>query len=112
MMNLLTLERIDLADIDRHFGRFIARFGGETELVEMTAALLSRYVRDGHICFDLGEPVGDSAEQLDLPPPAKWRRRLLDSPAFGPPEALTPIVVVGDRIFLRRYWDYQQTVAD
>ena len=107
------IEEFELADIDHHFAKFIGRFDGEAELVETTAALLSRSVRQGHICLDLRDPLlGDvSAKGLEFPESNEWRKRLSHSRAFGPPEALTPIVVSDALIYLRRYWDYEQLLA-
>lgn len=107
------IEEFELVDIDCHFAKFIGRFGGEAELVETTAALLSRSVRQGHICLDLGDPLlGDvSAKGLKFPESNELRKRLSHSRAFGPPEALTPIVVSDALIYLRRYWDYEQLLA-
>jgi len=105
-------NNVETTDIDRHFARFIAQFGGDTELVEATAALVSRAVRQGHICLDLRDPfLGNVSTELKFPEPDEWVRRLGNSRAFGPPRALTPIVVAGHRLFLRRYWDYEQALA-
>src|SRR3954466_12580762 len=106
-MNVATKpEEIQFSDIDRHFGRFIARFGGENALIERTAALLSRAVREGHICLDLTDP-----EETNLPVPNDWQEELKRSPAFGSPDSGAPIVVAGDQLFLRRYWEYEQSLA-
>ena len=100
-------EEVDLADIDRHFGAFIARFGGNQSRVQPVAALLSRAVRQGHVCLDLNqEEVAKTGWVRE-----KWRKELTQSSAFGAPQDETPIVIAGERLFLRRYWEYQQLVA-
>jgi exodeoxyribonuclease V alpha subunit len=106
-------DSVETADIDRHFGSFIARFGGDTELAQATAALISRAVRQGDICLDLRDPffANVSTGELKFPEPDEWVRRLGRSPAFGPPERSTPIVLAGHCVFLRRYWDYEQALA-
>ncbi|MEY2486738.1 MAG: exodeoxyribonuclease alpha subunit [Verrucomicrobiota bacterium] len=106
MSETLEAQEIKFADIDRHFGRFIARFGGENAVVERTAALLSRAVRDGHICLDLSDTTDGS---LSLS--SGWQEALKSSPAFGDPESGAPIVIAGNRLFLRRYWEYEQSLA-
>src|SRR4051794_3130185 len=95
-------EQIAFAEIDHHFGQFIARFGGDKEIVQTVAALVSRSVRQGHICLDLADP--SIAASLNAPA-AKLLAQLERSPAFGPPDADTPIVIASDRLYLRRYWD-------
>jgi exodeoxyribonuclease V alpha subunit len=107
----------EFAEIDRHFASFIARFGGDEKLVPLAAAMLSRSIREGNICLPLSLAPARSAEAeaprlLDWPAPEKWRATLTDSKAVGGPEAHTPLVIDGaNRLYLRRYWNYQQTLA-
>src|ERR1700751_2581200 len=102
----------DLAEIDRHFARFIGRFGGDRYVVEPVAALLSRSIRNGHICLD-PEDLSEMSAVLELSPLEEVPARLKKSPAFGEPEANTPIVIDrASRLYLRRYWAYEQDLAD
>jgi len=112
-----------IADIDRHFASFIARFGGG-ERVELAAACLSAAVRQGHICLDLGE-TPDCATGLDTPWPTlgDWRRELRASRAVGEvtgsgassaetAAGRTPLVLdAAGRLYLRRYFEYEQSLA-
>jgi exodeoxyribonuclease V alpha subunit len=132
MINQALAAEADVADIDRHFARFIAQFGGERHLVEPAAALLSRAVRDGHICLELTDIFGaerpegrrspskdaptfeltQSGGSLKLTGVEEAASELKQSRAFGGPAADTPIVIDGwQRLYLRRYWDYQQSLA-
>jgi exodeoxyribonuclease V alpha subunit len=131
MINQALAAEADVADIDRHFARFIAQFGGERHLVEPAAALLSRAVRDGHICLELKDIFGaerpegrrspkdaptfeltQSRGSLKLTGIEEAASELKQSRAFGGPTADTPIVIDGwQRLYLRRYWDYQQSLA-
>jgi exodeoxyribonuclease V alpha subunit len=101
-------EQAALADIDRHFARFIGRFGGDKGVVETTAALLSRSVRQGHICLDMQDADAISFAELGS---AGWLAQLQDSRAFGSATDETPIVIAPNRLYLRRYWDYEQSLA-
>ena len=104
-------------DIDRRFASFIGRFGGDATLVPLAATLLSRSIREGHICLPLGTKPSRPAEatraELIAWPAVKvWRSVLANSKAVGGPGAQTPLVLDGsDRLYLRRYWDYQQRLA-
>jgi exodeoxyribonuclease V alpha subunit len=112
MKNEAVAEETELTDIDRHFAKFISQFGGESNLIGKTAALLSRSIRERNICLDLGEPVPAAAtDELEFPKADAWRAQLEKSRAFGGPDANTPIVISGDRLYLRRYWDYEQSLA-
>jgi exodeoxyribonuclease V alpha subunit len=105
------------ADIDRRFARFIARFGGDETLVPWAATLLSRSIREGNICLPLrtkpSRPAeGSDDELVEWPAATVWRSVLAKSKAVGGPDARTPLVLDGsDRLYLRRYWDYQQRLA-
>ncbi len=112
MTNASSSPPDDFAEIDRHFGRFIARFGGDRKLIEPIAALLSRSIREGHIRFELKDLplLIEGVESSGL---EKMTDALEQSSAFGGPDADTPVVVAGSRsLYLRRYWDYQQGLAN
>ena len=112
------LSRPEFTEIDRHFANFIGRFGGDETLVPLAAALLSRSIREGNICL----PLDHSSATCRAKPkrPARWsgrawpewRSALANSKAVGGPDAQTPLVLDdSDRLYLRRYWDYQQRLA-
>lgn len=107
----------EFADIDRHFAHFIGRFGGDDKLVPLAAAMLSRSIREGNICLPLGtapsHPAGPGdAGFLEWPAATEWRSALQNSKAVGGPDAQTPLVVdEANRLYLRRYWNYQQRLA-
>jgi exodeoxyribonuclease V alpha subunit len=109
--------RIGFTDIDEQFANFIAQFGGDRTFVPLAAALLSRSIREGHICISLW-PMPRSPDEINIhtilewPSASAWRRAFTDSKAIGEPDAETPIVFDGsDRLYLRRYWNYQQRLA-
>ncbi|MEI6561693.1 MAG: exodeoxyribonuclease V subunit alpha [Verrucomicrobiota bacterium] len=102
------------ADLDRHFARFIAGFGGG-EQVARAAAFLSRAVRQGHICLDLAvAPLSESGEPVPWLTRAEWREALQPCRAVGTPEAsnITPLVLdAAGRLYLRRYYEYEKALA-
>ncbi|HEX4083417.1 MAG TPA: exodeoxyribonuclease V subunit alpha [Chthoniobacteraceae bacterium] len=99
----------EFADLDRHFARFIAAYG-DGELPATAAALLSRNLRQGHICLDLR-----TALQLDgfrWPSLPAWRKALGANRAIGGPGDDRPIVLDSTgRLYLRRYWEYETALA-
>ena len=102
------------ADIDLHFAKFIAGFGGG-ETAALAAALLSRNVRLGHTCLDLTR-VPDDADLAHLRGAGlsleKWRTALEKNRAVGKPDNQLPLVLDGGgRLYLRRYWNYEQSLA-
>jgi exodeoxyribonuclease V alpha subunit len=86
-------------------------------LVPLAAALLSRSIREGNICLPLraapAHPVeAGEAGLTEWPSLSTWRSTLANSKAVGGPDAQTPLVLDdSDRLYLRRYWNYQQSLA-
>jgi exodeoxyribonuclease V alpha subunit len=111
---LTLLTHPEFADIDRHFAGFINDFG-EGELPAVAAAMLSRNIRHGHICLDLiNGPV-----HFDEPLPAftwptlvTWGKAFAKCRAIGGPNDARPLVLdKAGRLYLRRYWDYEEALA-
>jgi exodeoxyribonuclease V alpha subunit len=107
----------EFADIDRHFAEFIGRFGGDGTLVPLAAAMLSRSTREGNICLPLAmRPTLPTqlreTDSFSWPSASVWRSTLAKSKAVGGPGEQTPLVIdESDRLYLRRYWNYQQRLA-
>ncbi len=107
----------DFAELDRHFAEFIGRFGGDGTLMPMVAAMLSRSTREGNICFPLALaapcPAGaGEADSLKWPTVSEWRAILASSKAVGGADEQTPLVIdESNRLYLRRYWNYEQRLA-
>ncbi len=91
--------------IDLQFARLMEK---------MAAALVSRFTRLGHTCVDLGAYAGLSLDgKAALPDVSAWREILLSSGVAGEPGEYRPLVIDGaSRLYLWRYWSYQQTLAD
>ena len=109
------------SDLDRHFAGFIeAQAGGDLPLLALAAALTSRTRTEGHICLDLQalaelpfpeKPV-DELKPMRLPGLATWVKELKSSPVVGSPGQFSPLVMDAQhRLYLHRYWEYEQTLA-
>ena len=83
---------LQFSALDRQFGSFIERLhGGPAPQLREAAMLVSRRRAEGHICIP--------AQEL----PA--------SSTVGSGEAFTPLVFDRGRLYLRRYWEYEQHLA-
>ena len=109
-------------------------------LLLLLAALVSHQVGRGHVCVDLGNLLADAGHTLSLPPEESVQEPLTDSGTSEPdrpkpadvlalvtlPECLiilegacavsdgshtTPLVLNGTRLYLRRFWRYEQRIA-
>ncbi len=120
----MTADPIDATA--RLFAAFIARHDPRLDAEALHAvALLAALEARGHSCLQLGAaPDGiDGLDGVTWPAPGV-RDRLAASrcvacidPAAGAPEvpqsrdAVPPLVLAGDRLYLRRYWDFERRIA-
>jgi exodeoxyribonuclease V alpha subunit len=85
-------EQVEFSTLDRQFGAFIERLhGAASPELRDAAMLVSRRRAEGHICI----PV----------------QQLPDSCTVGRGEEFTPLVLEQGRLYLRRYWEYEQQLA-
>ena len=114
--SLCRSERV--TDIDFHFARLIARLDGrERPEVAYAAMLASTLTAQGHACASLeahaGRPLLDAPEAPMVPVLEAWLDALRTSPTVGVPGDYRPLILeAGTRLYLYRYWRYQQTIAD
>lgn len=138
--DLLTLldrwvERGWLRALDRAFVGFLQERDPQGEpLVLLAAALTSHQLGHGHVCLDLGETLAEPDFALSLPPegdalagplllPSQLLERLsletwlqhlagsrLVAEGGDPAQASRPLVLSGQRLYLRRYWTYERQI--
>lgn len=111
-----------LAPVDVASALTIGRLLGETDTtVILAAALAVRGTRFGHVCVripTLRESVvvdgrdPDVIEALPWPEPNEWQERLRSSALVGDGTDDRPLVLVDDRLYLERYYRYEQQVAE
>jgi exodeoxyribonuclease V alpha subunit len=108
-------QRPETGEIDFHFARLMARFGGDGRWLRPAAAALCQSVREKHICLTLARLAGQVCPEGETAPrsAAQWRVELERSSAVGAPAANTPLVLdAAGRLYLRRYWNYQAKLAE
>ena len=115
------LEQGFFSELDIHFARLMARLSGkEDEDVFLASSLVSRATGEGHVCLDLsaveGRPLitGDSATENFVSPTLEvWRKKLDSSNVVGRPGDYRPLILDDrSRLYLYRYWDYENILAD
>ena len=93
---------------------------GQSEAVLLGAAFASRAIAHGHICADLRErhlrklldDSGEEVHDLRLPTLFEWVMELGQTPLCSDGSRPTPLVFDGEaRLYLTRYWRYQETLA-
>jgi exodeoxyribonuclease V alpha subunit len=107
-----------LTDLDVHLADVLARVGhAEEPSVLWAAALVSHRTGDGHVCADLAVAAGcplveGVVDAPVLPDLATWTAALRATAVVGDPGDDTPLVLDGaSRLYLRRYWRYEQELA-
>ena len=112
----------DIGWLDYHFADFIAGSDGADpdDVVMLTAAMLSEANRRGDVCLDLVALAGKAMfsstviEAADIPAAPDledWRARLLASCCVGEPDKRAPLTLQGNRLYLNRFWHYEEAVA-
>ncbi|MBQ0743575.1 MAG: exodeoxyribonuclease V subunit alpha [Pseudomonas sp.] len=102
--------------------------------VLLAAALVSHQLGHGHVCLDLQATLAEPDFALSLPPEGEaieaallpsqllagwrvtdWQQQLVASAVVDserPEHGSRPLVLVGQRLYLRRYWQYERQVVD
>ncbi|MEX1011207.1 MAG: exodeoxyribonuclease V subunit alpha [Balneolaceae bacterium] len=85
---------------------------------QMTVLFLSLAVRSGHVCLSLRQSPAEWAAQLDLdidsdslPAEPVDRHLLLSSPICSESSGESPLRLIGDLIYLQRYYKYEKSVS-
>lgn len=129
-----------LRELDRHFAAFVLDQDSEASpLLLFAAAMVSHQLGRGHSCLDLNATLTAPDFSLTIPPeraPTEkdqpiqwepsallanitleaWRTALLGSALVEEggnacTQPAGPLVLSGDKLYLRRYWNYEQQIA-
>ena len=98
----------EFSALDCQFGKFLERLAGVSAPEVREAAMAASQARmEGNICVSLGKIVGDKKTSV-----AALRKNLRASKVVGGPGDFTPLILDShDRLYLRRYWEYEQQLA-
>jgi exodeoxyribonuclease V alpha subunit len=122
------LREVDLALV--RF--FFSEVPESTPALMLAVALVSHQLGRGHVCLDLEATLTDPYMVLSLPPEqddtpdqeailqpkdllegwttTSWISGLMLPDLVGQGEGKTPLVLIGHRLYLRRYWRYERQV--
>ncbi|MCW8945677.1 MAG: exodeoxyribonuclease V subunit alpha [Sedimenticola sp.] len=107
------------SDLDIHFAHLMGRLSGKSgPEIQLAAALTSRASSQGHVCLPLSDvseqQLADTSSEgmISLPSLSDWRKKLRQSVVIGEPGQRVPLILdQADRLYLYRYWDYEQKLA-
>jgi exodeoxyribonuclease V alpha subunit len=107
--------------LDIHFADFIAGLADKNvPAISLAAALVSSYTRQGHVCLDLSSIEGakllkgeDAGDPVIFPELNNWCKHLRETAVVGTPGEYKPLILDDhSRLYLFRYWQYQEKLAD
>ena len=112
----------DVSWLSYYFAEFIASQAqsGIDDLLSLSAALVSEANQSGHVCIELGRLskrplfVSTYIAASEIPcaiDSTSWCAQLTASPCVGGPNDSAPLTLDGERLYLNRYWDYENRVA-
>lgn len=106
---------------DRQVGDFLSATGTKPDsYLRLAAQLVSRQLRDGHICLKLREIAGSTLsadvnpdESIQCPNLPDWLQSLKNAECVGRPGDFKPLILDDrDRLYFQRYWQYEQDIAN
>lgn len=108
-------DLLGLTSMDLHFAVLMQNLACGDVSLFLAAALASSQTRFGHVCLDLnsvaGAPLGEGTGKT-FPEREEWIQALRNSPVVGRPGEYKPLVLDdSSRLFLYRYWDYQDRLG-
>jgi exodeoxyribonuclease V alpha subunit len=108
-----------ISALDFHFAKTFA-CSEQADVLMVAAALVSNELQAGHVCIDMPS-LAKRCEQLGACPligatdSEFWKAQLSASNALMQPQLTSgakPLVLQYGRLYLYRYWNYEQQIAD
>lgn len=105
-------ERGELRALDLQLGIFLEKLSGRSQPELLLAGTLAAAaVGNGHVCLPLDHITWPEAPYL--PGPIPWRHILLASSVVGQPGETAPLILDDhNRLYLYRFYNYEQQIAD
>ena len=110
-----------ISHIDLHFANMMMRLAkSQDKELFLASALVSSQTREGHICFDLNEfdnpdfiknKYGENIESK-IPSTSEFIAKLSNTTVVGQPGEFKPLILENkNRLYLNRYWTYQESLT-
>ena len=110
-----------ISHIDLHFANMMMRLAkSQDKELFLASALVSSQTREGHICLDLNEfdnpdfiknKYGENIESK-IPSTSEFIAKLSNTTVVGQPGEFKPLILENkNRLYLNRYWTYQESLT-
>ncbi len=114
-----------ISAIDWHFAQLMQTLANNADdYLVLGAALASAEIRAGHSCAELSQLTGQAPglsqlepehilalQDLCYPELKPWLQALKDTSVVGAAGEFYPLILDGTRLYLQRYWLYEQHIA-
>ena len=116
MTFLMATPELEVHFIDQHFAALMNRLAKvPSPELELAAKLVSNFRERGDVCVALPAITSTDASKIggpDVPPLKNWVRKLRASGVVGGPGEFTPLILdKADRLYLQRYWKYEDDLG-
>lgn len=108
-----------LRELDVYFAERITRHLEQgRDDVALAAAMVSHAVGEGHVCVDMAQQAdklnfrNESFSGIQAPLLSVWEQQLQDSRVVGTVGEIKPLVLDDHRLYLGRYWHFEQELAE
>ncbi|OQX21496.1 MAG: exodeoxyribonuclease V subunit alpha [Desulfobacteraceae bacterium IS3] len=104
-------ENLSFSPLDIHFKNFAANLAQkDMPEISLAAALVSLYKGEGHICVQISPNMEIPITQSES---EEWLGKLRKSIVVGKPGEYKPLILDDkSRLYLYRYWEYQEKLAE
>ena len=105
---MIMTPELSIGPLDRHFAALMQRLSGSAgSELELASALVSRAQFEGNVCLQLGQVAAEANAKAE-----DFVTKLRASEMVGAPGDLKPLILdSASRLYLRRYWEYEQSLA-
>jgi len=107
---------VEIDFIDQHFAALMNRLATvPSPELKLAAKLVSNFRARGDVCVPLRDVTSTEAEKMggtEVPPLKDWVNKLRSSGVVGDPGEFAPLILdQSDRLYLQRYWKYEDELG-
>ena len=107
---------VEIDFIDQHFAALMNRLAKvPSPELKLAAKLVSNFRARGDVCVPLRDVTSSEAEKMgatEVPPLKDWVNKLRSSGVVGDPGEFAPLILdQSDRLYLQRYWKYEDELG-
>src|SRR4030095_1384049 len=112
----MATPELEIDFIDQHFAALLTRLAKvPSPELELAAKLVSNFRARGDVCVPLRDVTATEAGKMgstEIPALKNWVKKLRSSGVVGDPGEFAPLILdKADRLYLQRYWKYEDELG-